>query len=106
MFFEYRHNDEFGLPDIMNPNANNGKNPNRVHTRKHVNTIAKPNTQIEGQNLKAGTTISGPQLDNLLKQYKIDFSPNITKTLGNSHLVLQMFMNNLGTPCGKLIEKP
>ena len=80
---------------IMNPRMTNGKDPNRVLSRKHANTKPKVHTNMspEVEQVARGQAnnivFRGARLQNLLTMYNITFSPG-TKGLGRTHAVLLM----------------
>lgn len=103
-FLEYFKGDP-----LLNPNFKNGKNPNRVHTRKHANTQPKtyknmhPSVEAVARGQSNNVTLMGPRLQQLLKMYNITFQPG-TKGLGRTHAVLVM-SNNGGVPKGVITRK-
>jgi hypothetical protein len=80
---------------IMNPRMTNGKDPNRVLSRKNVGTIAQKHTNMspEVEQVARGKAnnivFRGARLQNLLTMYNMTFSPG-TKGLGRTHAVLVM----------------
>ena len=87
---------------IVNPRMDNGKDPNRVLTRVHQNTVTKKYrhkddvvSRIINGGLKA-LKLSGTPLFNLLKKYDVEFSPGETKVLGNSKVEVTMVEDNTG----------
>lgn len=103
-FFEYFKGDP-----IMNPRMQNGKDPNRILSRKHANTKPKVHTNMhpdvervargQGNNVK----LRGARLQSLLQMYNITFTPG-TKGLGRTHAVLIM-QNTPQGPEGTIVQK-
>jgi hypothetical protein len=89
-FLEYFKGDP-----IMNPRMTNGKDPNRILSRKHANTKPKVHTNMspEVEQVARGqannVVFRGARLQNLLTMYNMTFSPG-TKGLGRTHAVLVM----------------
>ena len=107
IFFEYYQ----GNP-IMNPLMRSGKNINRVGmSKKHLNTVPKQYSHDcpHVRNLVNGGAhqikLMGLPLHNALDTYQVDFSPGITKTLGNSGVEVQMFEDEEGNECGMLKKR-
>ena len=103
-YFEYYQGDP-----IMNPHMRNGKNVNRVGlSKKHLNTVPKQYNHgcPHVNNLVNGGAhqikLMGMPLHSALDTYQVDFSPNITKTLGNSGVEVEMFEDEEGNHCGML----
>lgn len=101
---EYRHKsaDGFVKPSVK---ANNGKDPNNVLGRKHVNTVAKEYTPMEEDLHKLGKVLMGDRLLAILAEYNIDFKAGEIADVKNSSFSLQMYNNQQGQPSAKVIKK-
>lgn len=94
---------------IMNPRMENGKDPNRILSRKHANTKPKVHTNMspEVEQVARGqannVVFRGARLQNLLKMYGLTFKPG-TKGLGRTHAVLKMTQTPQG-PQGVVVRK-
>lgn len=94
-FLEYFKGDS-----IINPRMMNGKDPNRVSSRKNVSTLKKDykhkhpllDSIVSGKanNVK----VVGQPFLNILTKYDIEFIPNDTKVLGNSDVEVDMKLVN------------
>lgn len=90
-FLEY-----FKGNSILNPDmTGNGKKLDRINSRKHMNTKPQeytnmhPDVDAVAKGRKNNKFLMGARLQNLLKQYNIQFKPG-TKGLGRTHAVLVM----------------
>jgi hypothetical protein len=103
-FLEYFKGDP-----ILNPRMQNGKDPNRIHMRKHMNTkpMEYSNMHPDVENVAKGRAnnvmVQGARLQNLLQMYNLTFSPG-TKGLGRTHAVLIMKQTPQG-PVGIIKQK-
>lgn len=87
--------------------GSNGKDRNRVHMRKHVNTDPKQygysNSDVD--KIMNGSAklipVSRERLSSLLAEYGIDFEPDTVKVLGNSGVEVHMFADRTG----KLVKR-
>jgi hypothetical protein len=105
-FFEYYQGEE-----LLKFNTGN-KNPNRVGpNKKHLNSIKQDHLHAcpHVSNLVNGGAhqikLMGMPLHNTLDVYHVDFSPGITKTLGNSGVEVEMFEDEEGNHCGMLKQR-
>ena len=103
-FFEYYQGEE-----LLNPHMRVGKNINRVGlSKKHLNTVPKQHKHAcpHVRNLVNGGAhqikLMGMPLHDSLDKYQVDFSPGVTKTLGNSGVEVVMFEDEEGNHCGIL----
>ena len=103
-FFEYYQGEE-----LLNPHMRVGKNINRVGlSKKHLNTVPKQHKHAcpHVRNLVNGGAhqikLMGMPLHDSLDKYQVDFSPGVTKTLGNSGVEVEMFEDEEGNHCGIL----
>lgn len=103
-FFEYYQGEE-----LLNPHMRAGKNINRVGlSKKHLNTVPKQHKHAcpHVRNLVNGGAhqikLMGMPLHDSLDKYQVDFSPGVTKTLGNSGVEVVMFEDEEGNHCGIL----
>jgi len=103
-FLEYYKGDP-----ILNPKFQNGKDVNRINSRKNMNTKPleyshmSPDVEAVAKGRSKGKVLMGAQLQNLLKQYNITFEPG-TKGLGRTHAVLVM-KNTPQGPVGTITPK-
>jgi len=94
---------------ILNPRMTNGKDPNRINSRKNMNTkpIEYSHMHPDVENVAKGRAdnvmMQGARLMNLLKMYNIEFREG-TKGLGRTHAVLVMKQTPQG-PIGIIKRK-
>ena len=105
-FFEYYQGDKLLKFKVGN------KDPNRVLNKKHLTTQNKAYERVDNphvRNLKKGLAsqikLMGLALQNLLKDYDVDYAPGQTKSLGNSNIECKMYEDNEGNSCGLVREK-
>jgi len=104
-FLEYFKGDKLLNPDL----TGNGKKLDRINSRKHVNTKPQeysnmhPDVDAVAKGRKDNKVLKGARLQNLLKQYNIQFTPG-TKGLGRTHAVLVMKQTPEG-PVGIIKQK-
>jgi len=109
---EYNKNKEkslfFGIAKMKH--GNNGKDWNRAHERKHINTVTKeynhkhPIINSICQGKADNVPITGVNLNNILKLYSMIFEPGL-KTIGNSDVEIEMFEDEEGRQHGRLRNK-
>ena len=106
-FFEY-----FQGNPIMNPNPNNGKNPNRIGPeKKHINTIPKthrhkcPHVRNLINHGGGQILLTGQPLLNTLGMYDVQYAPGQVKGLGSSGVHVKMYEDEEGNQCGMLETK-
>lgn len=102
-FLEYRHDLADGTPNIS-VKANNKKDPNRVLSRKHSNTIAKEYKHKAEELHKIGTVLIGDKLLAIMAEYNIDFEDGKVAGIKNSPVGIQMSVNGQGQPMGRVIK--
>jgi len=91
---------------ILNVNMSNGKNINRAHQRKHVNTAPidyehkDPVVDKISRGKANNITIGGSKLNHLLKLYNMKFAPGKTKVIGNSNVSITMRVSRGGIQQG------
>ena len=98
----------FGIAKMKH--GNNGKDWNRIHDRKHANTVTKeynhkhPIINSICQGKADNVHVAGVNLNSLLNLYNTIFEPGV-KTLGNSDVEIEMFEDEEGGQHGRLRNK-
>ena len=98
----------FGISKMKH--GNNGKDWNRAHERKHVNTVTKeynhkhPIINSICQGKADNVPVTGVILNIILKLYNMLFEPGL-KTIGNSDVEIEMFEDEEGRQHGRLNNK-
>jgi hypothetical protein len=98
----------FGISKMKH--GNNGKDWNRVHLRKHANTVVDEydhkhpiiDSIVRGN--ANNVPVTGANLNNILRLYDTIFEIGL-KTLGNSSVEIEMFEDKHGRQHGKLRNK-
>tara|TARA_R110001606_G_scaffold269095_1_gene417755 strand:+ start:2154 stop:2489 length:336 start_codon:yes stop_codon:yes gene_type:complete len=105
-FFEYYQGEELFKFKVGN------KDPNRVGaSKKHLTTQPKEYTHKNvhvGNLLKGGASqikLMGLPLQQLLKDYEVDYMPGQTKCLGNSKIACKMYEDEEGNSCGLITKR-
>jgi hypothetical protein len=90
--------------------AHNGKDYNRAHTRKHINTVAKeynhkhPIINSICQGKADNIPVIGSNLNSILNLYNMVFEIGL-KTIGNSGVEIEMSEDEEGRQRGMLRNK-
>ena len=98
----------FGISKMKH--GNNGKDWNRAHERKHINTVTKeynhkhPIINSICQGKADNVPVTGVILNIILKLYNMLFEPGL-KTIGNSDVEIEMFEDEEGRQHGRLNNK-
>jgi len=105
-FFEYYQGEELLKFKVGN------KDPNRVGlNKKHLTTQNKDYSHKNNHvnNLLKGSAsqikLMGLPLQQLLKDYEVDYAPGQTKRLGNSKVECKMYEDEEGNSCGLITKK-
>lgn len=103
-FLEYRHNLADGTPS-QSIQATNGKDPNRVLSRKHSNTQAKEYKALNPKTQVIGAIFAGQELANLMNDYNFTkYDSGTIHKIKNSPFALQMYSDSRGQPTGRIIK--
>ena len=101
-FLEYKHDlADDTAPLGVKPNT---KDPNRVLSRKHANTLTKEYKHKAEELHKIGTVLIGDKLLAIMAEYNIDFEDGKVAGIKNSPVGLQMSVNGQGQPMGRVIK--
>ena len=98
--YSRKENSIFNISKIKN--GDNGKDFNRAHKRKNINTTNKE--YVRKYPIPNGLVL-GDKLIKLLNNYKVKFAPGKTKKLGNSSTEVKMFINSKGQPAAFITTK-
>ena len=105
-FFEYYQGE-----DLLKFKVGN-KDPNRVGlNKKHLTTQNKDyrhkNHHIDNlfKGVASQIKLMGIPLQQLLKDYNVDYTPGQTKSLGNSNIECKMYNDEEGNSCALITKK-